>query len=138
MQNCGECTLCCKLLEVNGSAIGPYCHQCEVGVGCKIYDSKPVECSTYQCMWLQMNNVGEELRPDKCGIIFDRISDDVICARIEKGIKLNELVMNQIKAFNREGFSILIFRDKDSKCFLKLGHSENYVRGIINDYSKLH
>jgi hypothetical protein len=85
-----------------------------------------------------MEYVGMELRPDKCNVIFSRSGNDVICARIEKHSKLNRLVMSQIKAFNNEGFSILVFRDKASMCFLTEGHTEDYVRKIVDDRSKLY
>lgn len=139
---CGECTLCCKLLETHGkdakSPIGTYCHHCDLSAGCKIYESRPEECRTYQCMWTMMENAGEDLRPDKCGIIFDRAGDDVISARIEEEMKLNRLVVRQIESFNNEGFSVLIFRGQDSKCFLSGNHTEEYVRGIVDGRSKLH
>ena len=142
MMPCGECTLCCKLLETHdektASPIGIYCKHCDHNKGCTIYKDRPEECRIYQCMWTQMENVGEELRPDKCGVIFDRISDDVISARIEKGLKLNKLVVKQIESFNREGFSVLIFREQNSKCFLAKTHSEEYVRGIVDGHAKLH
>ena len=128
---CGECTLCCKLLETHdiASEIGVYCHHCKDG--CTIYDERPEECRTYQCMWLQMENAGEDLRPDKCGIIFDRMSDDVITARLDDDLKINDLVMSQINNFKAEGFSVLIFRGNDRKYFLNDRHTEDYVTGIV-------
>jgi len=138
MRECGECTLCCKLLEVHDipSPIGVYCQHCDKG--CTIHESRPQECRGYQCMWSQMDDVGMEMRPDQCGIIFDRMSDDVISARLEEGMKLKPLVMGQINAFINEGFSILIFRGKDSKCFLNTQHTEQYVRDTIHGCSIVH
>jgi len=78
-------------------------------------------------MWTQMGNVGIELRPDNCGVIFDRISDDVITARMGEGMKLNDLTMGQVNSFNKEGFSVLIFRGHDKKFFLNNKHTEEYV-----------
>jgi hypothetical protein len=89
-------------------------------------------------MWLQMENAGIELRPDNCGIIFDRAGDDVICARLEEATKLKPLVMGQINAFIDEGFSVLIFRGQDSKCFLNIQHTEQYVRDTVHDRSLIH
>ena len=137
---CDGCTLCCKLLETHDvpSDIGVYCHNCEPGVGCGIYDTRPTECKTYQCMWAQMKHAGDELRPDKCNIVFDRIADEVITARIEEGSKLNGLLTAQIDFFNNEGFSVLVFRGRDKKFFLNDKHSEKYVLEAVNDRSELH
>ncbi len=133
MRECGECTLCCKLLETHDvpSEIGVYCRHCDKG--CQIYDERPKECRDYQCMWTQMDIVSDELRPDKCGIIFDRISDDVIAARIEEGKKINDLLMAQIEFFKNEGFSVMIFRGRDKKLFMNDSHSEPYVLEAVND-----
>ena len=133
MKECGECTLCCKLLETHDipSEIGVYCRHCKNG--CSIYDERPEECRTYQCMWSQMETVADELRPDKCGIIFDRISDDVITARIEEGKKINDLLMAQIEYFKNEGFSVMVFRGRDKKLFMNNSHSEPYVLEAIRD-----
>lgn len=89
-------------------------------------------------MWLQMDNVGIELRPDKCGIIFDKTSDGVITARLDEGKKLNKLVMGQINSFIKEGFSILIFRGRERKFFLNEDHTENYVIEAVRDRAELH
>lgn len=135
MPACGPCDLCCKLLETHDvpSPIGVYCQYCNNG--CTIYEKRPKECRDYQCMWSQMENVGEELRPDICGVIFDRISDDVITARLEEGKKLNNLTFNQVEHFNKEGFSVLVFRGRHMKFFLNEKHTEEYVMGIVRDRS---
>ena len=132
MRLCEECTLCCKLLETHDipSRIGEYCNHCESG--CKIHDKRPEECRTYQCMWSQMEKVSDDLRPDKCGIIFDRISDEVIAARIEAGKKLNGLLSAQVDYFNNEGFSVVIFRGREKKIFLNAHHTEADVIEIIH------
>ena len=84
-------------------------------------------------MWSQMETVSDELRPDKCGIIFDRISDDVIAARIEADRKLNGLLTAQVGYFNNEGFSVVIFRGREKKIFLNDRHTETDVIEILHD-----
>ena len=84
-------------------------------------------------MWSQMETVSDELRPDKCGIIFDRISDDVIAARIEADRKLNGLLTAQVGYFDNEGFSVVIFRGREKKIFLNGRHTETDVIEILHD-----
>jgi hypothetical protein len=74
MKSCGECQACCWLfyLPFLDKPIRTNCpHQCDKG--CAIYNQKrhPV-CEEFWCEWLHRENWGEELRPDKCGIIFHR------------------------------------------------------------------
>lgn len=141
MQNCGECTLCCTLLELHEvpSAIGETCRHC-TNTGCAIQQTKPKECKEYQCMWSQMPDQFATLamRPDNCGIIFDRQGDDVIAARMEEGKKLNDLLIGQINSFNKQGFSVLVFRGKDCKHFLIEGHTEQYVEELIRGRGELY
>lgn len=140
MMNCGECNICCKLLKINSteSPIGEYCKHC-TGSGCDIYGDHPEECQQYQCMWSQMPEkfARIELRPDKSGIIFDRQSDDVIAARLEENKKISQLLLKQIESFTKEGFSVIVFRGIENKIFLKDGHTEEYVKEIIDGRSKL-
>lgn len=141
MQDCGECKMCCELIEVHDdygeilSNIDSACKHLDCR-GCSIYKDRPSACRIYQCMWSQMDNVGDKLRPDKCGILFDRQSEDVISARIKDDTNLSVLASNQIRAFNKQGFSVLVFRGKDSKCYPKEGHSEEHVRSVV--YGRSH
>ena len=84
-------------------------------------------------MWSQMETVSDELRPDKCGILFDRISDTVIAARLEDDKKLNGLLSAQVDYFNQEGFSVVIFRGREKKIFLNDHQTETDVIEILHD-----
>ena len=140
MKECEECTLGCKLLETHGvpSKIEEYCTYCSLSERCSIYSTRSEECRTYQCMWSQMDHVGNELRPDKCNIIFDRIASDIICARLEEGKKISNLVMGQLNSFINDGFSVVVFRGKDRKDFLSKNHTTDYITEKINDSSRVH
>lgn len=78
MSKCGECQMCCRIMEIEtlSKPVDARCpHQC--AAGCAIYDSKPQECSSYECMWLQSQSGGplepfpDEWRPDRIGIVMD-------------------------------------------------------------------
>lgn len=69
MRSCGPCTMCCKhieILEISKPA-GAWCPNCEKGVGCKIYETRPKACQTFECLWLKYGVGG---RPDKTHVIF--------------------------------------------------------------------
>jgi len=140
MQECGECTLCCKLLELHEipSKIGEWCKYCDKTKGCSIYVGKPKECDTYKCMWLEMENVGVELRPDKSHIIFNKASDKTICAMQDPDYKLDSLVMQQIKEFNKQGYSVVIRKNEMYYTYLTKGHTLKEAKRDIDGRSKLH
>ena len=69
---CGTCTLCCKLVHVYeiDKPMGKWCPHCSLGKGCQIYETRPSECKTWNCLWLQGAFGNDpDLRPDKCKVV---------------------------------------------------------------------
>jgi hypothetical protein len=85
-----------------------------------------------------MDSAGIEMRPDKCGVIFEKLSDNVI-GGITDG-RIAPLVKGQIRAFNREMLSVLLLNhsSKSKKYFLAPLHTREFVDGEINDSTKLY
>ena len=139
MQKCGGCTLCCKMLELHEipSKIGEWCKHCDPKKGCMIYAGKPEECETYKCMWLEMENAGIELRPDNSHIIFNKASDKTICGRQDTDYELNKRAEQQIKEFNRQGYSVAVLRDEMKYVYLTDEHTMDDVKKDIDNRSKL-
>ncbi len=68
-RTCGGCTACCKthaVFEIDKSP-GRWCEHCNIGKGCRIYDTRPEKCREFRCEWL--NGYGE--RPDRTKIVLD-------------------------------------------------------------------
>ena len=108
---CGECTLCCKLVDIPWMNSPPmeYCDKCIPGEGCSIWDNVPNDCKEYECAYRQMENISINLRPDKCHVIFEKLSGlNTFLGLLDHGYILNEDVKGQISAFNKDGFSVFI------------------------------
>jgi hypothetical protein len=63
-RTCGDCSLCCKLLEISAERApevakpaGQWCKNC-VQPGCSIYDRRPALCRDFKCMWLLDDRYG--------------------------------------------------------------------------------
>ena len=41
------------------------------GTGCTIYESRPQVCRPFECLWLQQEQIPDDLRPDRCGVMFE-------------------------------------------------------------------
>jgi hypothetical protein len=83
-RQCGECTLCCKLLPIPtiGKAAGVACeHQCSKG--CRIYDARPHDCRRWSCLWL-MGGAGKIGRPDHSHVVVDMQMDHITVGQNEK------------------------------------------------------
>jgi uncharacterized cysteine cluster protein YcgN (CxxCxxCC family) len=138
---CDGCTLCCKLLRIDetNSIPNEVCNYCEENTGCKIYNTRPEPCKIFECAWKQMKNAGDELRPDKCGVLFEKWSDYIMVGATDR-YNISPLIMGQINFFNKEGISVLFInhKKKSKTFFLATGHSKEFVKGEINDSPKLH
>jgi hypothetical protein len=85
-RNCGGCTQCCKVMGIKELQKAPnvWCQHCDIGVGCKIYSSRPESCQEFQCLWLQDEQMPEEWRPDKSKVVLStNTSGEIVVAYID-------------------------------------------------------
>ena len=87
-RGCNGCTLCCKLLEVRdlGKPATEWCQHCDIGVGCKIYETRPRLCAVFHCGFLTLPDLSEEWRPSKSKIVLARETEpDRLAAYVDPG-----------------------------------------------------
>jgi hypothetical protein len=73
-RSCGACSACCLLgVKELGKPLWEHCPHEVPGGGCDIYGKHPEGCRQYHCLYLAgVLEGGEELRPDRLGVIFDK------------------------------------------------------------------
>lgn len=130
---CGECTLCCKLLNIPwmNSPANSYCKECNIGVGCKIQKTKDKKCSDFECSYSQSKKVHINLRPDNCKIIFEKISNNLFYGTQDPDFEITDVAKGQINSFVNQGFSVLVTSSKIKEPLLIL--SKNHTADIINN-----
>jgi hypothetical protein len=66
-RECGQCQLCCELVPVEEilKKAGHKCEHQKEGVGCSIYERRPMSCAFYFCGWLGMDAAKGLTRPDQ-------------------------------------------------------------------------
>jgi hypothetical protein len=96
-RHCGDCSLCCKLIQVDAFAKPPgvWCTHCAPGGthgqgkktgGCRIYESRPAECRDFYCAWLASPTLGEEWRPSRSKLVLRVESDGrLIAVHVDPG-----------------------------------------------------
>ena len=52
------------------------CPNCVIGKGCKVYPDRPESCRDFMCGWLMAPYMGEELKPERCHVVFSMPYDD--------------------------------------------------------------
>jgi len=139
---CGECTECCELLEVKttkatdgklielisvDSRAGELCIYCEKNKGCKVYDERPTICRTFSCAYAQQKEMMIELRPDKCGIIFEKLDEDLFLGTVRPNSKISEYGMRQIQEFNKQNINVVLAKyDTQEKIVFLSDKSTNF------------
>ncbi len=71
MRNCGECRMCCKVfpLPILDKPENQWCKFLSPA-GCAIHDrGQPEVCGQYACYWLEHEEMPEEHRPDRIGVV---------------------------------------------------------------------
>lgn len=64
-RSCDGCTACCKLLSIPElkKPAQTWCEQCDIGKGCRIYDTRPTDCRTFFCGWVLDQALGPAWDP---------------------------------------------------------------------------
>lgn len=72
---CGGCTVCCNRTAVPElkKPVWQTCQHCNVGVGCKIYPTRPPSCQKFECAWYKDTTLSYRLRPDRCGVMVEEV-----------------------------------------------------------------
>ena len=61
-----------------------WCTHCKIGKGCQVYADRPVSCVEFECVWLQRNDMPDELRPDKSRVVLmATLNGDAIVAMVD-------------------------------------------------------
>lgn len=121
------------------SRIGVWCEHCDPKEGCQIYTMRPNECKKYKCMWLQMENAEDELRPDRMHVIFEKIDEEIVLGLQDPDYELNNLAKRQISYFVKNGFSVALVKGEEKEgIYLAKGHKLHEVGRVVNDRSKLY
>lgn len=126
-RECGDCTLCCKLPEINDIEYHKksftWCKSCNLEKGnCNIYENRPVTCITFECFYLQNMT---DLKPNDVGFfVFDEIGIKLVHGEQKirtiycEPRKLKDLIKNiskdkKLSQFIKDGFAFHIRYDQN-------------------------
>jgi uncharacterized protein len=93
-RSCGDCNLCCKIPGV--SALQKknltWCAHCDIGKGCRIYDTRPEECRLFRCLWLDDETLPPEFAPTRARFVtyFKPPNITIDCDVAARGIYRDE------------------------------------------------
>lgn len=112
------CNLCCKLIGVQEIDKPNYrmCpHACKGG-GCGIYEKRPEDCATFQCLWLASQHTDVQLpvslKPSRCGaVLLPAASGDALVVHLNDGVNWRRGALGRfIKHYSYESKIIIRHR----------------------------
>jgi hypothetical protein len=76
-RSCDGCTLCCKIFAIPELAKPrhEWCKHCDVGKGCKVYETRPHTCRDFFCGYLLMPDLPEHWKPSRSRMVLTWESD---------------------------------------------------------------
>lgn len=83
---CGTCTMCCKIprIDVLSKPAGKWCVHCLPGRGCGIYETRPMICRKFLCVWMQNGELSAEWKPEKSKMYLSyELSGERIAAHVD-------------------------------------------------------
>jgi len=123
---CGTCTFCCQapIIPELKKPLGVMCQHCD-GQRCKIYDHRPASCQNFWCVWAQKEGLDPNLRPDRCGVMFEKLRGANIYLAIVSpdtpdAWQQNNLVLDGIHGLLRNGAIVIIVIGPNTKKHLLL------------------
>lgn len=149
-RTCGECTMCCKVFNIDRPAEGlvkpanTWCQHCTPGKGCGIYEQRPPVCVDFQCLWLAWEELPDDLRPDRVKAVFQGTGgpDSRISLTIDNLDALHSpSLQSVIKAVARtQQFLIVVFKNQfHSVYFVHEGFGKHVVtQASPTQYANLH
>ena len=126
MKECGECSLCCKLLDVPtlGKPKNVWCKY--ANKGCSVHAERPQVCRSFNCLWKESPVLGDDLRPDLCGIVFDVYPDEhTVVAVAEPDAEWAERKTKKlIDQMLSDGFTVWVVVGEERNLLLPAGQLE--------------
>lgn len=72
------------------------------------------------------------MRPDMCGVVFEKLSDIAFFGTVMG--EANQDAMDQVLAFNRQGFSVIIAMSGNLQLFLADGHTKDMIHDELRKF----
>ena len=86
-RQCGDCSLCCKLLAIKelNKPVNEWCTHCN-HTSCMIYDTRPESCREFECLWMQAPVLlPESLKPSRSKVVLSSTEDgEAIVAHVDQ------------------------------------------------------
>ncbi len=141
-RSCGDCNLCCKFPAVPRLEKKAYewCKNCDIGIGCKTYNDRPIDCKSFDCFWV-LGIIPEQYKPNKVGFYMTTDSpNDLALGMLKVYTEPNRLssTIKKLKQYQEnkkmvpKGFHVKYGPFKKNSCYLHVDYGINGRYGVIS------
>ncbi len=113
-RKCGSCNLCCDVFEIEeiSKAQGQKCEHLKRGCGgCQIYERRPDQCRSFQCLWTQ--GIGpSRMRPDRSGVVLTSPGGSMIHGHAQSFEKVTPQARQFLDSITERAVVILVAGDR--------------------------
>lgn len=105
---------CCITFGIDDAHSPPNktCKFCDLeNSGCTVYAARPLACKNFECFYYKAERIDEQVRPDKCKIIFEKLDCGIILGTRHPefmGTWQQPEVQRLIKSFTNAGYPVVI------------------------------
>lgn len=152
--DCGGCTECCESFHIDSkkatggniieliiidSPAGVLCGYCNKNEGCSVHEDRPKICRDFMCAYAQEEKAPIELRPDKCGIIFEKMDDTMFIGTVKPNNPVSDYGMRQVRSFMEQGYDVVLTKHDtlQPKLFVREGVDEFNVLKKFLHYRRI-
>ncbi len=84
-KECGDCTLCCKIMSVPelNKPKDTWCSHVVKKGGCGIYETRPHACREFRCLWLKDAGIPADWKPNKAKFLMVDESPTELVVHVE-------------------------------------------------------
>lgn len=137
---CADCNVCCWIFNIKSlnKSKDIICQHYDSTVGCKINNSKPIECKLFNCLFIQSNN-DVSFRPDKLGVVFEKNKDNFLVGTICTDELDYYQLAKYINLLNQQEFSVMIIKNDyiSPNYFIATNHNKKTIIDYGKQYLKL-
>ncbi len=89
-RECGDCALCCKVLEIVESEDldkppGQWCRHWSKKCGCAIYEKREEVCKIFNCFW-KVGLIPEDLKPNKTKCVLSMYKEGYLIVSVDTAV----------------------------------------------------
>ncbi len=111
MRTCEDCSQCCRVLPLYIDEFKPQGYWCKYCTqpGCSVYNTViPKSCKDYFCGWIQNENIPDNLKPNRSGIVLEVLDNNPNTTKFwidEKNFTNTDIMVKKLEQYTQRVYT---------------------------------